>query len=386
MSFILKNYPILYKKDKSDRVRIWKITASEHEDGTCWIETEYGQKEGKITYSEKQVKTGKNIGKKNETTVQQQTILICDKTWKDKKEKEEYIENLENIENKIKCFSPMLADKWDPESKVKRKVDIVFPCYIQPKLDGIRCLTYLKDDKIVNQSRQLKYFNDLEHINNELEELFDSNQYLVLDGELYNHDIVFNQIAGIVKKEKLKEDDKEKLKQIEYHVYDCFFDNNKDLSFEERYDFLENNLKKLRLKYIKIVNINKCITKNNIFEYHNINLQNKYEGSILRNIHSKYEFTRTKNLQKYKNFEDNEFEIIDYKQGEGHDDGTVIWKCKTKEGKIFDVRPVGTVEERQKLYKNGDDYIGKLLTVTYQNISELGVPRFPVGKTIRDYE
>jgi ATP-dependent DNA ligase len=385
MSLVLKNYPILYKKDKSDKVRIWKITASEHEDGSCWIETEYGQKEGKITYSEKQVKTGKNIGKKNETTTQQQTILICDKTWKDKKEKEEYIENLENIENKINTsFSPMLADKWDPESKVKRKIDIIFPCYIQPKLDGIRCLTYIKESKIVNQSRQLKYFNNLDHINNELEELFKNNKNLVLDGELYNHDIVFNQIAGIVKKEKLKEEDKEKLKQIQYHVYDCFFTDESEMSFKDRYNFLEENIKKL--KYIKIVSIHNCINKNNIFEYHNINLQNKYEGSILRNIDSKYEFTRSKNLQKYKNFEDDEFEIVDYKQGEGHDDGTVIWKCKTKEGKTFDVRPIGTVEERQKLYKNGDHYIGKMLTVTYQNISELGVPRFPVGKTIRDYE
>jgi ATP-dependent DNA ligase len=385
MSLVLKNYPILYKKDKSDKVRIWKITASEHEDGSCWIETEYGQKEGKITYSEKQVKTGKNIGKKNETTTQQQTILICDKTWKDKKEKEEYIENLENIENKINTsFSPMLADKWDPESKVKRKIDIIFPCYIQPKLDGIRCLTYIKESKIVNQSRQLKYFNNLDHINNELEELFKNNKNLVLDGELYNHDIVFNQIAGIVKKEKLKEEDKEKLQQIQYHVYDCFFTDDIEMNYGDRYNFLEENIKKL--KYIKIVSIHKCINKNDIFEYHNINLQNKYEGSILRNIDSKYEFTRSKHLQKYKNFEDNEFEIIDYKQGEGHDDGTVIWKCKTKEGKTFDVRPVGTVEERQKLYKNGDHYIGKMLTVTYQNISELGVPRFPVGKTIRDYE
>ena len=90
MNTIIKDYPTLYKSDKSDKVRTWKIQASLHPDNTCWIENHYGQKGGKITFSEKQVKEGKNIGKKNETSVQQQIILICDKTFKDKKEKEEY--------------------------------------------------------------------------------------------------------------------------------------------------------------------------------------------------------------------------------------------------------------------------------------------------------
>ena len=90
--------------------------------------------------------------------------------------------------------------------------------------------------------------------------------------------------------------------------------------------------------------------------------------------------------QKFKTFCDDEFEIIDYKEGSGLDSGTVIWKCKTKDGKEFDVRPKGTVDERKKLLKNGNKCIGKMLTVTYQELSEYGVPRFPVGKTIRDYE
>ena len=112
----------------------------------------------------------------------------------------------------------------------------------------------------------------------------------------------------------------------------------------------------------------------------------KYEGAILRNRDSIYEFRRSKHLQKFKTFSDDEFEIIDFKEGTGHDLGTVIWKCKTKSGKEFDVRPIGTVQERSELFKNGDILVGKMLTVTYQELSEFGVPRFPVGKTIRDYE
>ena len=384
---IIKDYPTLYKKDKSNNVRIWKLTATMHPDNTFWIETEYGQKDGKIIHGEKQVKEGKNIGKKNETSVEQQTILVCDKTFKDKKEKEEYIESLDDIDS-VKTdisFPPMLADTWEPNSKTKRKIDITFPCIVQPKLDGIRCLTYIKDSVIVNQSRQLKYFKNLDHINFELKIVFSNFPQIVLDGELYNHDIVFNQIAGIVKKEKLKVEDREKLENIQYHIYDCFLPNENKTALE-RFDIIEK-IKKNKFKYIKFVQTYVCPTKDDIANrFHPAFIEEKYEGLILRNKDAPYEFTRTKNLQKFKTFSDDEFEIIGFKQGEGHDDGTVIWKCKTKSGKEFDVRPTGTVKERSELYKNGDKCIGKMLTVTYQELSEFGVPRFPVGKTIRDYE
>ena len=383
MSTIIKNYPALFKKDKSGKVRVWKLNAIlKNDDNSFWIQIDYGQEDGKITRNEKQVTEGKNIGKKNETTIEQQLILVCDKTFKDKKEKEEYTENIN--EDKIdKSYAPMLADKWEPTSKTKRKIDIIFPCFIQPKLDGIRCLTYLKNGQIVNQSRQLKYFNNLTHINDELVNLFKKNPNLVLDGELYNHDIVFNQIAGIVKKEKLKDDDYEKLKQIQYHVYDCFFEK-ENLSFNERSTFLQSL--KNKMKYTKIVETESCDSKDDVITFHSKFLSDKYEGAILRNCDSMYEFRRSKHLQKFKTFSDDEFEIIDFKEGTGHDLGTVIWKCKTKGGKEFDVRPIGTVQERSELFKNGARLVGKMLTVTYQELSEFGVPRVPVGKTISDYE
>jgi len=388
MTTNIKDYPMLYKKDKSDNVRIWKLKATMHTDNTCWIETEYGHKDGKIIHGEKQVKEGKNIGKKNETTVEQQTILICDKTFKDKKEKEEYIETLDDIDS-VKTdisFSPMLADTWEPISKTKRKIDITFPCFVQPKLDGIRCLTYIKNGEIVNQSRQLKYFKNLEHINNEMMVIFHIFPNIIFDGELYNHDIVFNQIAGIVKKEKLKPEDREKLEHIQYHIYDCFSSGENKTALE-RFDIIDKIKNTYNFKYIKFVQTYNCTRKDDVVDkFHPEFIEQKYEGLILRNKDTPYEFTRTKNLQKYKTFSDDEFEIIGYKQGEGHDDGTVIWKCKVKNGKEFDVRPMGTVKERSELYKNGDKCIGKMLTVTYQELSEFGVPRFPVGKTIRDYE
>ena len=63
---------------------------------------------------------------------------------------------------------------------------------------------------------------------------------------------------------------------------------------------------------------------------------------------------------------ESEYEILGYKEGEGRDKGTVIWICKVyKDSKesTFSVRPKGTLEFRKELFKNGDLYIGKKLTV-----------------------
>jgi ATP-dependent DNA ligase len=386
MSSTIKDYPQLYKKDKNEKIRLWKLEAiKKSEDDTYWISTTYGVKDGKMIHSEKQVKEGKNIGKKNETSIEQQLILVCDKTYKDKMEKEEYINDIDVIDEEKTniTYAPMLAATWDPKSKTNRKVDIKFPCFVQPKLDGIRCLTYVKEGEIVNQSRQLKYFKNLHHINRELTEFFEKYNDIVLDGELYNHEKEFNSIAGIVKKEKLKKEDELKLLDIKYYVYDCFT-KDEPAPFYGRLNFLKEKMKKM--KYIELVDTMECKKSENVLELHAKFLEDDYEGTILRNKDADYEFTRSKHLQKYKSFIDDEFEIVGYKEGSGHDEGAVIWKCKTKDGGQFDVRPIGTIEERKVLYKNGDKYIGKMLTIKYQELSEYGIPRFPVGKTIRDYE
>ena len=64
----------------------------------------------------------------------------------------------------------------------------------------------------------------------------------------------------------------------------------------------------------------------------------------------------------------------------------VVWECQTPDGQTFRVRPRGTQEARRELFENGGDYVGQQLTVRYQELTDDGVPRFPVGIAIRDYE
>ena len=108
---------------------------------------------------------------------------------------------------------------------------------------------------------------------------------------------------------------------------------------------------------------------------------------MVRNLTGAYAIgKRSANLQKVKTFLDGEYPIVGFTQGTGGETGCVIWECQTPDGQTFRVRPRGTQEDRKVLFQNGSDYIGQQLTVRYQELTDDGVPRFPVGIAIRDYE
>ena len=99
-----------------------------------------------------------------------------------------------------------------------------------------------------------------------------------------------------------------------------------------------------------------------------------------------YEQKRTYNLIKLKDMEEEEFEVVGFSEGKGRDAGSVIWECITPDGDVFKVKPKGTREEKQDMFKNGKNYIGQYLTVIYQEMTKKNIPRFPIGKAFRkDY-
>jgi len=213
-----------------------------------------------------------------------------------------------------------------------------------------------------------------------LEVIFRQYPDLILDGELYTTDLPFEELAGLIKKKKISEEDKERLKYISYHIYDLI----NDSPFSDRYEKL-NKILNTPYRNIKLV---PTFSADNIAKFREKFAEfvtNGYEGIMLRNKKGMYRCNyRSNDLQKYKEFFEEEYPITGYKEGDGRDKGAVIWTCQNKEGKEFSVRPRGTMENRQEWFRNGDSYIGKMLTVIYQELSEYGVPRFPVGKSIRE--
>lgn len=401
---INEKLPTLYSKSSTGKVIIWNIyiDCDNPKSKSCpaTIVTKYGQKDGKITTTNKEITKGKNIGKKNETSPYEQALSEANSKWKKK-----FTEGCVLSEDSLNKFqiSPMLAHDFN-----KRNKDIVFPCFIQPKLDGVRCLITIdtKTHEIVSYSRTGRKYNNTTYITKELEKrkIFYSEVFknlnidcrtIVLDGELYSHTIEggFDKISGICRKNTLKSKDEEILKQIEYHIYDFFTtspETSKKLIYSKRLEILQQ-LNLNDSKYLKLVETVRCEYDNAVLSYLTHFINEKYEGIILRNAGAEYSVgNRSKHLQKLKEFVDSEFKIVDFVEGTGIEKGCVIWICEYTNcnGDIdtFNVRPRGEHESRKEQFINGNKYIGKLLTVRYFELTKNNCPRFPVGICIRDYE
>lgn len=363
----MKTFPVLYKTNKGGTTRFWKIyleTKSKHTE----IITEYGVVDGKIVKDTTIISEGKNIGRANETTHLMQAENQALSKWEKKK-------NLlyhEKTETPKGCtLRPMLAEKYSEYSKY-----ITFPCFVQPKFDGIRGI----HNNGAMYSRTGKLFPHLNIITDELKVVKD----LILDGEIYSYEVSFQHVSGLVRKQKIKQEDLPKLKHLVFVVYDIILP---DLSYAERNKLLKELFKEFNFKHVLLAKTEIANSEEEFRIFHDAYVVEGYEGLIIRNFEGEYELdTRSKNLQKYKDFDDNEYEIVGFTDGNGREKGAVVWKCATKKHGTFDVRPKGTHKERKELFKHGDEYIGKMLTVRHFGMTDDKLPRMPVGIVIRDYE
>jgi ATP-dependent DNA ligase len=365
--------PTLYCKSKTGKTQVWNI-----ETIGATIRVSYGYEDGAVTVKEKKIESGKNLGKKNATTAAEQAASEARSAW-DKKKTGGYAESLDDAHvpgvadaaavAAHEAILPMLAHDFH-----KRGKDIKFPCYVQPKLDGVRCI--FKNGVLT--SRQGKVFPDMEHITTDLEGV-----ELVLDGELYSDTLTFQQFVGLVRKKKHNAAEKVLLTQVKYWVYDCV----NDEPFENRIETLWEMFGERSYDHIKLLPTDECKTKAELKGFHDRFVAEGKEGLIIRNKAGLYQLAaRSKDLQKFKEFEDAEFTVVEYTDGVGSEKGLVIWVCETEDKKKFSVRPRGTHEERAELFNDAESYVGKKLTVRYQELTEDGIPRFPVGIAFRDYE
>jgi len=387
-------FSTIYGRDKHNKIKIWKAAVHIDPTGKAIATIEHGYMDGKLQTTTREYMEGKNIGKKNETSALQQCIQETERKHQDKIEKEGYTKSLdEPTTNSTPTVYPMLAHKYDPNTNSSKKKTIDFPCFVQPKLDGLRCIVYLDaNQKLKFQSRTGSTFIGLAHIEKTLIPLFSQDPTLILDGELYTDQMPFEELAGLIKKKSFSDTDLYRVLKIQYHVYDMVDDNTKP--FVERFEHLHrifsqrdptNPMDPPILQLVQTISVlNFEEFKVRFTDY----VEQGYEGIMLRNIRGLYQQGhRSHDLQKYKEFLEDEYRISGFKEGDGRDKGTIIWVCLTPDGREFSVRPRGSIEKRRQLYESAnvdpDRYIGQYLTVIYQELSEYGVPRFPVGKDVR---
>ena len=361
----------IYKKTKTGATQEWTIEVSDNR-----YRTHSGQCGGAITTNAWTVVYGKNVGKANGTTDEQQAMAeaVAKRT---KKLESGYFEDITNIDTK-QYFEPMLAAKWEDY-----KDKIQYPIYSQPKLDGIRCIV-TKDGMF---SRNGKPIISAPHIGKSLNFLFESNPNLILDGELYADKFAndFNKIVSLVKRTKPTADDlKESAKNIEYHIYDI---PSVSETFDGRLEAL-NELFQYFPKCVKLVETHNANNELEVMELYGEYVDKGFEGQMLR-LDSKYENKRSKSLLKHKSFIDEEFTIKDICEGEGNRTGTAGYMVfETADGKPFKSNVKGTWDETAEMLKSKKKLIGKQATIKYFNLTPDGIPRFPfvIGIDRNSYE
>lgn len=277
---------------------------------------------------------------------------------------------------------PMLAYKAG-----MRPIDFSEQVFIQPKLDGVRCL-FTKDGAF---SRTGKQFMNVAHIENQLKEFFKLNPDIVLDGELYNHQLKddFEKIISLVRKQKPTDDDRnEASDMINYHVYDFISDT--PASYMVRKEVLAQWNGLFEWDYTDVYLLTTIPVKSNedARAIHEANLAGGFEGSIIR-LNKPYEQKRSYNLQKFKDFSDKEATIIGFVPGKGKRTGTLGKFIMRDENGVEFGCPPGkgySHADLREILENITSFIGQQATFTYFERTKAGSYRHPQFKTLRNYE
>ena len=260
-----------------------------------------------------------------------------------------------------------------------------YPCFVQPKLDGVRMLARLHQQKVISlESRNGTDFSHLLPIFQDAVRKIASRlpaDVVALDGELYRHGSTFQHLVSQVRNKS----DPSIAVGLEYHVYDIF-DKTKN-GFADRYKTLHAAMSNKEVTLIKLVETTTAVNRNELERLLNNAEKLGYEGIMIRTCCTPYELgKRSTSLLKYKRFQTDEFVIVSFKEARGRDKGTIVFECEAHNGSAFNARPVGTLAERREMFKIGKTLVGKRMTVKFQGLSTEGIPRFPVALAIRDYE
>ena len=279
-----------------------------------------------------------------------------------------------------------------------KPIDYSKPTYMQPKLDGVRCVIQSENvvfydngnkidaEAVVAYSRTGKQWKNIDHILEELVPFFEKYPDVILDGELYNHDLRddFNKIISLVRKQTPTPEQRlEASKLTQFHCYDII---DEKLPFDQRIEFVNDALMLLG-DSIHIVDTNRVFKHEEALNiHHDGNLANGYEGSILR-TNDNYACKRSHNLRKFKDFVDAEATLTGWVEGKGKRIGTIgKFTAVDSEGNEFGMPVMDKFKILQANFETMKDWVGETATFTYFERTNAGSYRHPLFKALRNYE
>lgn len=357
-------FPILYSRTSVGNIQTWQIF---HNNNSYW--TIEGILDGKLTKSEPTFVKGKNLGRANETTEEDQAIKESEAKFK-KKIKSGYHKDINNVDNFV-FVEPMLAKKFED-----RKNKINYPVATQNKLNGGRCVA-TKDGLFTRKGE--KYVS-VPHIENSLKDFFIKWPDAVLDGELFGQGFkqTLNETMKLIRRTVhiTAEDLINSERLVKYHIYDGYnFDNMVQSDcYLVRAAAIKKNL--ADNPYYAEVETVICNNEEEVYSHFNKLIEDNEEGAIVRLLNYPYENKRSAGLLKMKSEDDDEAVIVDISEGLGYWAGTgkrISLKWRDIE---FDSTFKGTHEQAVQFLKDKDSWIGKTVTFLYNGFTGKMVPNY----------
>lgn len=354
----------IYKKDSKGKIRVLHVYA----EGNKLVQVS-GILDGALVKHESECKP-KNVGKANETTAEEQAIAEA-KSKIETKMTTGYFETVDEAKNS-EVILPMLAKSYTEKAINWEKGKV----YIQPKLDGMRCLAFVSKGKVQLLSRKGKEITTMDHIVSDLNKITDDKSY-VLDGELYAHGKTFQENMKLIKKKRAESI------TVRFIVYDIVDANS---SYTDRLENLSQILKRHVYNHCKRISTSEIKSSQFITDWHNNYVNLGYEGAIIRHSDKGYEVNkRSSSLLKYKNFIDKVYEIIDVVPSVKNPKQGVI-HCSDSIGEVpvsFGCGMKFSQADKEDILKNKEMFIGKKAEIRFFEYTDDGLPRFPVCFGIR---
>ena len=357
----------LYKRDSKGKVRVWTMQVGYDNENVAGIRTISGLVDGQKVTSEWNLTEAKNVGRSNATTAKTQAEFEAQAEWTKNVDKD-YFVDVNAIDSYV-AFKPMLAHDFTKTP--------VTSGITQPKLDGIRMVVNTRG----LYSRSNKPIVAVPHIAEALAEFIKDHPTVTLDGELYNHELKdnFQKITSLVRKTvNLGADELAESKElVQYHIYDMFDSANPDMTFMQRYNWIQKNVHLMNKKAVGIHLVASaiCETSEEIDIMYGEYTTAGYEGQMVRQD-TVYENKRSKGLLKRKEFITEEYQVVEVHEGQGNWAGYAKrLTLKMPNGTTFSSGIRGSPAKLKELLENPNiDWA----TCRYFELSNDGVPRFPV--------
>lgn len=357
-------HPSLYSLDSLGNIREW----------FCEVEGARfrmvaGIHGGAMVRSADTIAEPKNIGKKNETSPEEQAILEVEALYK-KKLKTKYFKTIEAAHGEKNYFEPMLAKVFEDY-----KDKIQYPVNVQCKFNGSRLI--LKKDGAFTRKGE-RYFS-IPHIIEAFKPFFEKYPDAILDGELFNEDLRerLNELIKLVRRSvNVTAEDLEKSKQmVSYYVYDGFgFGANKEDDYFIRWSHICEKLKDIPY-FVKVDTFlanSEAMIQHHFLKY----IARGHEGIMVRIPNAPYKNGRSKDLLKYKPVFDSEGKVKAINTADGNWAGKAKTATLEWNGIEFDASFKGSMQTLEKIWQNKHEWIGKEVTFEYYGLTGLGTPNF----------